>query len=112
VPSTQGGGDRAARLERHLRAIAAEVHASGALQGVRDVPEPAHVARLSALTARQREVLHRLMRGERVPTIADGLYVSQSTVRNHLSAIFEQFGVHSQAELVALLSGGGEVIAS
>jgi DNA-binding CsgD family transcriptional regulator len=31
-------------------------------------------------------------------------------VRNHLSAIFERFGVHSQAELVALLSGSDEVI--
>jgi DNA-binding CsgD family transcriptional regulator len=112
VPPSQGGGDRAAQLERHLRRIAAEVDASRVLQSVRNVPEPAHFAQLSALSARQREVLARLIRGERVRTIADGLFVSQSTVRNHLSAIFERFGVHSQAELLALLSGGGEVMAS
>jgi len=31
--------------------------------------------------------------------------VSQSTVRNHLAAIFERFGVHSQPELLARLAG-------
>jgi two-component system nitrate/nitrite response regulator NarL len=55
------------------------------------------------LTVRQWEILTRLLRGERVPTIASELFVSQSTVRNHLSAIFERFGVHSQPELLALL---------
>jgi DNA-binding CsgD family transcriptional regulator len=112
VPPSHGGCDRAAQLERHLQRIAAEVDASRVLQSVRNVPEPAHFAQLSALSARQREVLARLMRGERARTIAGGLFVSQSTVRNHLSAIFERFGVHSQAELLALLSGGGEVMAS
>jgi DNA-binding CsgD family transcriptional regulator len=41
-----------------------------------------------------------------VPAVARDLYVSQSTVRNHLSAIFHLFGVHSQAELLALLRAG------
>ena len=48
------------------------------------------------------------LRGERVPTIARDLFLSQSTVRNHLSAIYRRVGVHSQAELVArLLPGRG-----
>jgi DNA-binding CsgD family transcriptional regulator len=38
-----------------------------------------------------------------VSTIADTLFVSQSTVRNHLATIFKKFGVHSQAELLELL---------
>jgi DNA-binding CsgD family transcriptional regulator len=29
--------------------------------------------------------------------------VSESTVRNHLTAVYRQFGVHSQAELLAKL---------
>ena len=37
--------------------------------------------------------------------IARVMFISQSTVRNHLSAIFERFGVHSKAELLALLQG-------
>ena len=49
------------------------------------------------------EVLRRLTRGERVAGIARDLFVSQSTVRNHLSAIYRRLGVHSQSELLARL---------
>jgi DNA-binding CsgD family transcriptional regulator len=95
-------------IERHLRKIAAEVDASGILQSVQNVPEPARFPELGDLSARQWEVLSHLMRGERVPAIAAALFVSQSTVRNHLSAIFGRFGVHSQVELLALLLRPGE----
>lgn len=105
LPPEQGGNSRLAELERHLRTIAAEVEASGVLAYVGDVPQPARLPQLGALTARQWEVLNRLVRGERVQTIAAALFVSQSTVRNHLTAVFERFGVHSQVELLALLSG-------
>ena len=52
---------------------------------------------------RQWEILTRLVRGQRVQEIADALYLSPSTVRNHLTAIYRKFGVHSQAELLAAL---------
>jgi DNA-binding CsgD family transcriptional regulator len=103
LPESEAPGDdtiRATRLEQHLVAIAAEIRASGVLQEVAHLPEPARLARVGGLTSRQLEVLGRLLRGERVPTIAKALFVSQSTVRNHLAAIFERFGVHSQAELL------------
>ena len=48
----------------------------------------------------------RLLGGERVPTMAAEMYLSQATVRNHLSAIFQKFGVHSQRELLALWRRG------
>ena len=54
------------------------------------------------LSPRQWEVLRRLVEGERVSRIAAAMYVSRSTVRNHLSAIYAKVGVHSQDELVAL----------
>ena len=57
----------------------------------------------NSLTTRQWEILARIVRGERVPTIAADLHVSQSTVRNHLSAIFKRFGVHSQPELLRVI---------
>jgi HD-GYP domain-containing protein (c-di-GMP phosphodiesterase class II) len=79
--------------------------ANTVLRNVQHLPEAVRFPQLSALSARQWEVLSHLMRGERVRTIANELFISQTTVRNHLSAIFELFGVHSQAELVALLSG-------
>jgi DNA-binding CsgD family transcriptional regulator len=61
-----------------------------------------HKAYLSGekLSTRQWEILTRLMRGQRVDTIAGDLYLSPSTVRNHLTAIYKKFGVHSQAELL------------
>jgi DNA-binding CsgD family transcriptional regulator len=94
---------RSAQLERHLSKIAAEVAASGILHNIGVAPDASHVAQLGQLSLRQWEVLTRLLRGERVSVIATALFISQSTVRNHLSAIFERFGVHSQAELLSLL---------
>ena len=37
--------------------------------------------------------------------IARELFVSESTVRNHLSVIYDRMGVGSQAELIALALG-------
>ncbi|MBI5088776.1 MAG: EAL domain-containing protein, partial [Actinobacteria bacterium] len=61
------------------------------------------MAESEKLSTRQLEVLRRLLAGERVPGIARALYLSQSTVRNHLSVIFQRLGVHSQEELIQLL---------
>jgi DNA-binding NarL/FixJ family response regulator len=58
---------------------------------------------LECLSSRQWEILTGLARGEPVQVIADGLYLSPSTVRNHLTAIYRKFGVHSQAGLLAEL---------
>ena len=55
------------------------------------------------LSPRQWEVLQRLLRGERVPGIARALFLSPSTVRNHLTSIFAKVGVHSQEELIQRL---------
>ena len=61
---------------------------------------------LPDLSSRQWEIVTRLRRGERVPGIARAMYLSQSTVRNHLTAVFRKFGVHSQEELLAVLREG------
>jgi DNA-binding CsgD family transcriptional regulator len=95
--------DWTSRLERHLWRIAGEVEASGILHQIGSVPDASRGTQMEALSVRQWEVLRRLMRGERVPMIAEALLVGQSTIRNHLSAIFKRFGVHSQGELLALL---------
>ena len=94
---------RVAQLEKRLWRIASEVQASGIFDTMSTMPDLARFPQLSALSTRQWEVLSRLLRGERVPSIAEALFVSQSTVRNNLSTIFEKFGVHSQAELISLL---------
>jgi DNA-binding CsgD family transcriptional regulator len=95
--------DRIAELERRLRIIGGEVRAAGLLEGVPDLPSVIDRPQLRELTSRQWDILSRLLRGDRVATMAEDLYISPSTVRNHLGAIFEKFGVHSQAELLAAL---------
>ncbi|MGI8664669.1 MAG: LuxR C-terminal-related transcriptional regulator [Jatrophihabitans sp.] len=58
---------------------------------------------LAELTVRETEIVTRLLAGDRVPAIARQLFLAQSTVRNHLSAVFGKLGVKSQQELIVLL---------
>lgn len=95
--------DRVIELERRLRGIAREVEAAGIIEGFARFPDPEKIPGLRDLTSRQWEIMTRLLRGERVPTIARQMYLSQSTVRNHLATIFRKVGVHSQPELLERL---------
>jgi DNA-binding CsgD family transcriptional regulator len=96
--------ERANRLESHLWRIALEVQAAGigARPGLAQVwwNDPA----LAGLSDRQSEVLRRIVQGERIPAIARELFITESTVRNHLSGLYQKLGVHSQAELMARLT--------
>lgn len=58
---------------------------------------------LSVLTNRELDIVARLLAGDRVPVIAERLFLSQSTVRNHLSSAFAKLGVESQQEMIDLL---------
>ncbi len=98
--------DRVADLEKSLWKIASEVRASGIFEHLGSFPDAERFPQLNSLSSRQWEVLSRLLRGQRVSTIAEALFVSESTVRNSLSMIFQKFGVHSQAELLKLLHDG------
>jgi len=94
----------AVRLAGHLRRIAAQIEA-----GVQvDIAHPLGALITSDLSPREWEVVSRLVRGDRVATIAAEMYLSASTVRNHLSAIFRKVGVHSQQELLARWRHGPE----
>ncbi len=61
---------------------------------------PADHPVLAEVSARERETLELLVRGSRVPAIAEQLSISPNTVRNHLKAIFRKVGVSSQSELI------------
>lgn len=105
---TQTDSNRAAELEQRLRNIAHEIRVLGlgpdlSLQGGL-VRRPY----IEKLTARQREIIGLLMQGRRVPRIAELLFISQSTVRNHLSAIYAKIGVASQSELLELVQNDGD----
>ena len=58
----------------------------------RDVP---------ALTGRQLEVLQLLAAGKSARDIGAELYLSQATVRNHIRALLQGLGAHSQLEALA-----------
>jgi len=92
----------ASQLAEHLRRIAAHIEAAGALAPLIETADDIGFPALDELSARQWEIASRLVQGQRVAAIAAELFLSQSTVRNHLSAIFQKFGVHSQSEFLAL----------
>ncbi len=53
------------------------------------------------LTAREREILALLTEGQRPGEIADGLFLSIKTVKNHLTSIYTKLGVETGAQAVA-----------
>ena len=57
--------------------------------------------RSTDLTPREIEVLELLAEGLPTPTIAERLYVSYNTVRNHVQSILMKLGVHSRLEAVS-----------
>lgn len=58
-----------------------------------------------ALTAREITVLEELLAGRSNQEIAANLSISQNTAKNHVSHIFEKYGVSSRAELLAFILG-------
>lgn len=103
--SSQTSEERAEELERHLWRIALELRTAGVIPDLSDKLPLGSIRRFGELPARQREIATRLVAGERVSHIAREMYLSPSTVRNHLTAVFRRFGVHSQVELIAELRG-------
>jgi len=102
APGLQGGqesDDLSAILLRLGRAAAVAEVARDVLDGWSTSKIPG----LSLLTIRELEIVNRLLRGDRVPSIARALFLSQSTVRNHLSSVFAKLGVSSQQGLVDVL---------
>lgn len=59
--------------------------------------------RLASLTAREREVMERIVAGKLNKLIADELGISMRTVEVHRANVFAKMGVRSAVELVQLL---------
>ncbi len=73
-------------------------------------PAQAAVPGLTRLSAREREIVGWLLDGYRVPAIAACLFLSQSTVRNHLVHVYRKLGVASQQELIDLLRHSDDLV--
>ena len=57
--------------------------------------------RISKLTARERQIVSEMARdvGATIKTIADKIHISEHTLRNHLTAIYEKLGVVNRLDL-------------
>jgi DNA-binding CsgD family transcriptional regulator len=64
-------------------------------------------ALLDDLTDRERDVLAKLIAGSRVAGIAEELFISANTVRNHLKSIYRKLDASSQSEMIELIRTGG-----
>jgi DNA-binding NarL/FixJ family response regulator len=64
-------------------------------------PESAKPESPSNLTPREKEILSLLTQGLTIEIIADKLFISVQTVRNHIKNIYEKLQVHSRAQVVA-----------
>lgn len=107
--ATQGA---AMQLEDQLRLIAREVEAAAVTASLVRMPTALELPILAELSSRELEIVARLLRGDRVPLIARSLFLSESTVRNHLTSVYRKLGVASQQELLLALrvpsAGSGE----
>jgi DNA-binding CsgD family transcriptional regulator len=112
-----GAGDGTARtrvrtrrgrwLACHASCLRAADGTAGEVALVVEPAPPAAVAPLVVeaydLTEREQEIVHLLARGWGTAEIADELFLSRHTVRDHVKAIFAKAGVTSRGELVAKL---------
>jgi DNA-binding CsgD family transcriptional regulator len=90
-------------LDRGLRDPDALRRVLGTPESERDGPGADAVDRAFAtfgLSERQLQVLSRALVGETSREIADSLFISELTVRNHLHAIYERVGVSGRRELL------------
>ena len=58
------------------------------------------------MTGREREIATLLAEGLTNRQIADKLYISEGTVKNYISSIYDKTGIHDRVKLVVALSGG------
>jgi DNA-binding CsgD family transcriptional regulator len=61
------------------------------------------------LSVRQQEVLDLLAQGKATIQIANELFLSVATVRNHIQNMMVKFGAHSRLELIALARTDAEI---
>jgi pimeloyl-ACP methyl ester carboxylesterase/DNA-binding CsgD family transcriptional regulator len=62
---------------------------------------------LAVLTAREREILDLVASGANNQEIAARLFISEKTVRNHLTAVFDKLGVSSRSQAIVFVRDRG-----
>ena len=98
-------GSEASEMERAIeRVLAGERYLSPdvARQLAMDTIDGGDPDPFSRLTARELEVVTRLLRGHRNRSIGESLFISEKTVSTHRTRAFEKLGIDTTAELVRL----------
>jgi pimeloyl-ACP methyl ester carboxylesterase/DNA-binding CsgD family transcriptional regulator len=75
--------------------------------GVERQSNPVASQLLHSLSAREQEILARIAKGLSNQAIADELHISEKTVRNHITNIFEKLDVSSRAQAIVLAKESG-----
>jgi len=68
---------------------------------------PVSSEELAMLTVREREILDLVASGASNQEIAEQLFISEKTVRNHLTAIFDKIGVTSRSQAIVFARDRG-----
>lgn len=70
------------------------------VQEKKSLPEKLYSYNCAVLTEREREVMMLICKGMKNKVIAENLFITETTVRHHLTSIFEKLNVNSRLELV------------
>jgi len=65
----------------------------------------ANTSLLDALTDREKEICTMLAKGLTNKQIAEALYISEGTVKNYISSIYDKTGIHDRAKLIVAIKG-------
>lgn len=103
IPSPEGAEPE--RGTDMLRVFGREVVAGMFASAWSALPTAQELPAVGRLSSREVEIVARLLAGDRVPLIARSLFLSQSTVRNHLTSVYRKLDVSSQQELLTALHG-------
>lgn len=60
---------------------------------------------LEGMTSRESEICSLLAQGLTNRQIADTLYISEGTVKNYISSIYDKTGIHDRAKLIVAIKG-------
>jgi DNA-binding CsgD family transcriptional regulator len=66
----------------------------------REEPGQVHLGNQCVLSDREAQVVRLLVSGHAVPTIGKLLFLTPSTIRNHLGSVYRKLRVNGQEELV------------
>lgn len=72
-----------------------------------EAPAGHEAPEFAALSPREREILHGIAAGRSNADIGRALFISEKTVRNHVTRIFGKLGVSSRAQAIVLAKDGG-----